>query len=145
MIWKRLFIPILFLISLAIGISHAIAQEEELPDLTSEEIEVTVEEFMERFSKEQIPAVSDRLNDLAIMYYQKGKYDKAIAWLFVVLKLQEKTLDKDHADVATSLNNLAALLKAKGDYEGAEPLYRRSLSIRESTLGKDHPTVATSL
>ncbi len=55
------------------------------------------------------------------------------------LEIYEKSLGKDHPDVAKSLNNLALLYYAQGKYDEAEPMYRRALEIYEKSLGKDHP------
>jgi tetratricopeptide (TPR) repeat protein len=61
------------------------------------------------------------------------------------LVIEEKTLGKDHPDVATSLNNLAGLYDAQGDNAKALPMYVRALAINEKALGKDHPNVGIIL
>jgi CHAT domain-containing protein/Tfp pilus assembly protein PilF len=61
------------------------------------------------------------------------------------LSIREKTLGRDHPDVAQSLNNLAFLYRDQGRLTDAEPLLQRSSAIFEKALGRDHADVATSL
>jgi tetratricopeptide (TPR) repeat protein len=78
-------------------------------------------------------------------FYNQGRYIEAIPYAKEMLEIVEKTLDKDHPNVAACLNNLAMLYYATGRYSEAEPLYKRALDITEKTLGKDHLDVATCL
>ena len=57
------------------------------------------------------------------------------------IEIGEKTLGRQHPDVATRLNNLASLLRATGRHAEAEPLYREAIEISENALGRQHPTV----
>jgi len=75
----------------------------------------------------------------------EGRYDEAIAIAEDLLAGQEKTLGKNHLDVAWSLIDLGYLYRAMGRYGEAETLFRRSLAIYEMRLGKDHRDVARSL
>ncbi|MEK7484410.1 MAG: tetratricopeptide repeat protein, partial [Planctomycetota bacterium] len=104
-----------------------------------------LEEKYQKLSKEEALKLAKKADQNISTLYQQGKYEKAIEFGQISLKLREKHLPADHPDVANSLNNLALLLQAKGDYEGAEPLYRRALEIYEKKLGNDHPSVAGSL
>jgi len=61
------------------------------------------------------------------------------------LSIRERSLGKEHPDVAQSLNNLALLLHDTNRMDEAELLYRRALSIDENSFGKEHPNVATDL
>jgi tetratricopeptide (TPR) repeat protein len=63
----------------------------------------------------------------------------------LALEIGEKTLGREHPDVAISLNHLALLLKDMNRLGEAEPLYRRALEIDEKNYGSDHPMVATGL
>ena len=85
------------------------------------------------------------LDDTAFVLHQAGKYSEAESLIQRILAIVEKSLGKNHPDVATRLNNLAVLYKQQSKYREAEPLYQRSLAIREKVLGKDHPDVAVSL
>ncbi len=91
------------------------------------------------------PDVATSLNNLALLYYNQGKYADAEPLYKRALAIKEKALGPEHPSVATSLNNLAALYRVQGRYAEAEPLHKRALAIREKALGPDHPYVATSL
>jgi len=81
----------------------------------------------------------------SFLRYPKAEYSKAEPLYQRSLAIREKSLGKDHPDVATSLNNLALLYKAQGNYAEAKLLYQRSLAIYEKALDIDHPHVVTSL
>ena len=59
-----------------------------------------------------------------------------------MLAILEKTLGKEHPNVATSLNNLALLYQEQGNYSKAEDLLVRSLAIKKKVLGEEHPDMA---
>jgi tetratricopeptide (TPR) repeat protein len=85
------------------------------------------------------------LNKRLVELYNAGQYAEAIPIAQRLLAIREKTLGRDHPNVATPLNNLAVLYRNQGRYADAEPLYQRSLAIYEKVLGRDHPNVALSL
>ena len=88
------------------------------------------------------PDTALSLNNLAVLYDNQGKYDKAEPLYQRALTIREKVLGPDHPDTATSLNNLAVLYDNQGKYDKAEPLYQRALTIYEKVLGPDHPHTA---
>ncbi len=90
-------------------------------------------------------AEAKRLNQQVLQLLNQGKYSEAIPLAQRALAIREKTLGREHPDVATSLNNLALLYDNQGNYPQAEPLYQRSLAIWEKALGREHPDVASSL
>ena len=90
-------------------------------------------------------AEAERLIEEAYELYQQRKYLEAISLVKQALAIQEKALEREHPDVATSLNALAFLQHAAGNYADAETLYKQSLAIRKKSLGLDHPDVADSL
>ncbi len=85
------------------------------------------------------------LNDAGFYQYERALYSEAEPMYRRALEIREKSLGKDHPDVATSLNNLAELYRAQGKYAEAEPMYRRALEIFEKSIGENHPNVATVL
>ena len=101
-------------------------------------------EEVERFG-EQDPRLATSLKNLALLYYDQGKYAEAEPLHHRALTIREKVLGPEHPDVAISLNNLALLYYDQGKYAEAEPLYQRSLTIVEKALGPEHPDVATTL
>jgi CHAT domain-containing protein/Tfp pilus assembly protein PilF len=99
----------------------------------------------ERVAGPNHPATAKCANDLAMLYWKLGQYDKAESLFQRSLQIIEDRQGNDHPDVAIPLNNLAMVYQSQGQYDKAEPLYRRSLRIMEAGRGKDHPDVATSL
>src|SRR5262249_12811668 len=89
--------------------------------------------------------VAGSLNNLASLYYNKGRYADAEPLCSRALAIREKALGPDHPDVASSLNGLGAVYQAQGRYGDPGSLYRRALAIREKGLGPGHADVATSL
>ena len=61
------------------------------------------------------------------------------------LEIDERSLGKEHPDVARDLNNLGLLLQETNRLQEAEPLMLRALKIDENIFGPDHPTVAIRL
>jgi CHAT domain-containing protein/tetratricopeptide (TPR) repeat protein len=89
--------------------------------------------------------VATTLNHLALVYQERGEFDRAEPLIRRSLRIREARLGKLHPDVANSLNTLALLCHHQGQYDQAETLYRRSLHIVETCLGKDHLFVAHCL
>jgi CHAT domain-containing protein/tetratricopeptide (TPR) repeat protein len=74
--------------------------------------------------------------------FVEGRYNEGIAIAKDLLAVREKTLGKNHPDVARSLSDLGWLHSFTGRYGEAEALFKRGLEIREKRLGKNHPDVA---
>jgi CHAT domain-containing protein/tetratricopeptide (TPR) repeat protein len=89
--------------------------------------------------------VAQVLNNLAVLFDDKGDYVKAEAVYQRALTISEKRLGPEHPDVAATLANLAALHINIGDYAKAEAVYQRALTIREKILGPEHPEVGATL
>ena len=87
------------------------------------------------------PEVATTLNNLAVLYRQKGDYAKAEPLLLRGLAITEKRVGPDHTSVTPTLNNLASIYRSQGEFTKAEGLYRRALAIREKALGPTHPDV----
>ena len=49
------------------------------------------------------------MNNLAILYYAIGNYEKALPLNELAREIRENVLGKNHPDYAESLNNLALL------------------------------------
>ena len=91
------------------------------------------------------PDFAAALNDLGLMLYDKGDYDKSEQLLRQSLAMKRQLLGDAHPEIATSLNNIANVLHDKGDLAGAEADYEQSLAMRRKLLGDTHPLVAQSL
>jgi CHAT domain-containing protein/tetratricopeptide (TPR) repeat protein len=91
------------------------------------------------------PNYTVTLNNLALVYWEQGRYADAEGLYKRALAIREKALGASHPDVAQALNNLAVVYAKQAKYADAEGLYKRALAIWEKALGKDHPTVAKNL
>ncbi len=103
-------------------------------------LEFSTEHFGDRH-----PSTALSLNNLAVLYYSMGQYDRALPLHESALEIRKSELGDRHPDTATSLNNLAELYRSIGQYDRALPLYESALEIRKSELGDRHPDTATSI
>jgi tetratricopeptide (TPR) repeat protein len=85
------------------------------------------------------------MNELGLLFLNKGLYSQAEPWLQRALYIGETTFGPEHSWVAIYLNNLAMFLQATNRLEEAEPLMRRALAIDEASFGNEHPDVAIRL
>jgi tetratricopeptide (TPR) repeat protein len=88
--------------------------------------------------------LGSRLNNLALILDEVGRYAEAEPLYKRALAIREKALGPGHPELATALNNLAELYRATGRLAEAEPLYRRAVAIDEEALPPDHPGLATN-
>ena len=84
------------------------------------------------------------LSNLALLYMEQGKFEKAKQIMLRSLAITEAALGIDHPDTAVSLNNLAGIYEHRGEHAKAKPLYLRALAIDEAALGPDHISTALS-
>jgi tetratricopeptide (TPR) repeat protein len=73
-----------------------------------------------------------------------GKFAEARAQHERALEIRERTLGRDHLEVAQVLDNLGVIPLQQERFDQAEPIYARALEIRRRQLGEDHPDVAAS-
>jgi tetratricopeptide (TPR) repeat protein len=85
------------------------------------------------------------VDNLAAVLYQNEKFDKAEPHYRKALIIRERTLPRDHEDVATCCNNLACVMFKNEKYKEAEDLYVRTLNVREKQDGKNSKGVANCL
>jgi len=80
------------------------------------------------------------------VYGSLGLAEQARSLLEGALAIRERTLGRDHPEVAENLDQLAGLLFVSfGEMDLARDYYERALAIREAELGPDDPVVASSL
>lgn len=84
----------------------------------------------ERFRPKD-PRLATNLNNLALIYYIRGRYSEADLLFKRSLAIMEKVVGPEHLDVATTLNNIAELFEAQDKYAEAEPFLARARAIRE--------------
>ena len=85
------------------------------------------------------------LNNLANLYHNQKKYDRAEPLYRRALAIREAQLEPTHLLVAQSLNNLAALCRDRSQYAEAENLIKRSLAIKENLHGSRHMSLTNSI
>ncbi|HEY9719086.1 MAG TPA: tetratricopeptide repeat protein, partial [Trichormus sp.] len=74
------------------------------------------------------------LDNLAEVYFEQGKYDKAEPLYQRSLRIRERVLEPEHEDIVASLNNLSALYFFQEKHADAEPLCRQLTAIYEKVL-----------
>jgi tetratricopeptide (TPR) repeat protein len=85
------------------------------------------------------------LNQIAVYHKARAAWAEAEPLYQRAIAIGEKTLGREHPNLAAFLNNLAELYRATGRYPEAEPLYQRAIAIGEKTLGPEHPNLAAGL
>ena len=94
---------------------------------------------------EPYPDYAAAVNDLGLLFRDKGDYDQSELLLRESLAMERRLLGEKHPELALSLNNLALVLRRKGDLAGAEATYRQALAMQRELLGSVHPDVANTL
>ncbi|KZP29730.1 TPR-like protein [Athelia psychrophila] len=75
---------------------------------------------------------------VALYFYQRGRYDEAEALFQQALAGLEQQLGTDHPDTLRTANGLASIYYRQRRLEQAEAMYQRVLAGQEQ-LGADHP------
>lgn len=121
------------------SIDDGVGMEED-PQVYEEELAMREEEL-----GPEHPDVAESLSNLAILYNQKGEYDKAQPLYERALAIFERTQGKHSSDVAHTLTDLAVLHLEQGRDSEGRPLLERALAIQRANLGDDHPDVIAIL
>lgn len=85
------------------------------------------------------------VNDLAVIHYVAGDYEKALAEASRALELRAAILGTDSYDYAETLNNLATIEKELGRYDDSIAHLEQVLAIRRPLVGPEHPITARNL
>lgn len=88
---------------------------------------------------------ADLLWLLACYCDQRAFYDDAERYLIHALRLYERRVGTNLADIAKVLNILALVYDKQGRYQEGEALHQRVLEIRKREQGVDHADIATAL
>jgi len=83
-------------------------------------------------------------NNRSLMYQDLGFYKKALEFSLKAIEINEKTLPKDHPDLATSYNNISGIYKKLGKFDRALDLSLKDIEIKEKVLNENHPDLAIS-
>ncbi len=76
---------------------------------------------------EEHPDTLSSMNNLALLYYLRGRYEEAESLYLKCLDVRRVTLGEDHSATLSSMNCLAGLYESQGRYVEAEPLYVKCL------------------
>ena len=119
------------------------------------DLEMTQAEYASagEFYRQSLSALADNADGVSAKLLEKRGFAAYRGYEFLTaveavhraVEVLEKTLGKEHADLASALNNLGLVHTAGGGLEQAEAVYRRALAIDEKTLGPNHPGVAADL
>jgi tetratricopeptide (TPR) repeat protein len=90
------------------------------------------------------PRLSATLENLAEVYWQQLKYDKAEPLCKRILQISENVLGLNHPDVSLAACNLALVCERQGKHIEAAILYQQVLATREKLLGQEHPDVVAT-
>lgn len=87
------------------------------------------------------------LNNLGLIYYRAGEFERAEPQWTRSLSLRERVSANAaiDANVARQNANLAALYQERGEFDKAEPLYQRVIAIYEAMPGVPQTSLATAL
>jgi CHAT domain-containing protein len=88
----------------------------------------------ERSYGKQHPKIGQDVENLGILYRDKGDHARAEPMFLRALEISEGALGVDHPTVARHLQNLAHLYSAKGDLANALRSFRRLATIQEKNL-----------
>ena len=94
---------------------------------------------------EEHPDTLSSMGNLAVVYYEDGRYVDAEALILEALEIEKRILGEEHPDTLTSLGNLAVLYEATGRNADAEPLYLEVLQVRTRVQGTEHPDTLKSM
>ena len=94
---------------------------------------------------EPYPDYAAAVNDLGLLYRDKGDNDQSERLLRESLAMERRLLGDKHPELALALNNLALVQQRKGDLDAAESTFRQALAMQRELLGNVHPEVANTL
>ena len=90
------------------------------------------------------PEVATNLNNLALLFRQKGDLDQAERLFREIIEIDRKNLGDFHPYVAGDMRSLAAVLMSKGDHKSAEEYLRQGLAIQRKTFPEKNWQIATT-
>lgn len=85
------------------------------------------------------------LGSISELYYYLGKYDSALYYGDIHMKICRNVLKWDNPNLSSSINNMAVFYNAAGDFKRAEPLYIEALDILRRTKKGDDADLALSI
>ena len=90
-------------------------------------------------------AISESLNNLAMVYYRSKDYAGATPLFNESLAMNRQLFGDTHPEVAANMNNLALVARDSGDYRKANELFEEVVAVDRRLLGARHIQVARVL
>jgi tetratricopeptide (TPR) repeat protein len=91
------------------------------------------------------PSTLTSWSNLALAFYNRGQYDRAMSINQQVLRWRTQELGPGHPDTLTSLSNLAVGLDNQGKHHVAEEMNRQAWAARQRVLGPEHVETLLSM
>jgi tetratricopeptide (TPR) repeat protein len=82
------------------------------------------------------------LNDVALVFRDKGEPERAEALMFWALLVAESSRGRQHVTTASLLTNIANLYLEKQELKPAQAYYRKALTIYQQQLKPGNPRIA---
>ena len=89
-------------------------------------------------------SIATGTNNLALLYFDQGRYEKAETMYLRALAIYEKAFGVDNLNTAITINNLALLYDAQGSTTKQNP-HIVAPSQFEKSISKEHRDTAQSL
>ena len=78
------------------------------------------------------------LNNIGILYYRMGLYEKAREWFEVAYEDKKRSFVATHPIHGSTLSNIGIMCHLHGDYKMAEKYFSAAASHQKNTLGEDN-------
>ena len=88
------------------------------------------------------PEIAITYNDLAVVLYETGEFDRAEELLGEALRIQTEAYGADSIRLSTTYNNLGLMFSARGEHGKAIAYYDKSLTLQLKCFGELHPGTA---
>jgi eukaryotic-like serine/threonine-protein kinase len=102
-------------------------------------------EIRRRVRGEEEPRTLISMNNLALLYWDQGKYAQAEALFSKVLAARQRVLGESNPDTLKTMDALARLYRVQGRYHESEILSTKAFEGRRRVLGEQHPDTLVSL
>ena len=83
--------------------------------------------------------MADTQNNMAIVYQEQGKFQKALELYDAVLETTVRVVGHGHPSVAQTLKNIGIVHQNQGKRAEAKEFFSRAYTIFLDKLGPDHP------
>jgi serine/threonine protein kinase/tetratricopeptide (TPR) repeat protein len=79
------------------------------------------------------------LNDLAVLYQDQGKYDKAEPFYLECLDVRRRVFGEEHISTLITMNNLGILYAYRGNFDQAVSMLEQAIAIRDRGTEAENP------